>query len=155
MDDLFNIIKKTAVDAVTASQPCNVLFGKVVSEDPLQININSKLFLTSEFLVLTKAVQDYEVDVEVSHYVEEETFKESHVHTFSGSDSEGNTFEGTTSSGNLKGKHKHQYTGKKKIKIYNGLKVGEEVIVIKAQGGQKYVVLDRLTDHSTEGEWIK
>lgn len=153
--ELLEIVKKAAIDAVKASQPCDVLFGRVTSAEPLQININQKLILTSDFLVLTKAVQDYEVDVEVSHYVEEETFKESHVHTFSGSDSEGNTFEGTTSSGNLKGKHKHQYTGKKKIKIYNGLKVGEEVIVIKAQGGQKYVVLDRLTDHSTEGEWVK
>lgn len=152
--ELLEIVKQAAIDAVKASQPCDVLFGRVMNISPLQININQKLILTSDFLVLTKAVQDYEVDVEVSHYVEDETFKESHVHTFSGSDSEGNTFEGTTSTGNLRGHHKHKYIGKKKIKIYNGLRVGEEVIVIKVQGGQKYVVLDRLTEHLTEGEWI-
>ncbi len=147
--DLLNMIKKAAVDAVKAEQPCSVLFGKVVSDNPLQININQKLTLASDFLVLTKAVQDYEVDIEVSYEVEEDTFKESHTHTFSGTDSSGDSFIGTTGSGNLKGKHKHKVKGKKKIKVCNGLKAGEEVIVIKAQGGQKYVVLDRLTAHNT------
>ncbi len=134
---LLEIIKKAAVDAVKASQPCDVLFGRVVNEDPLQININQKLVLTVNNLVLTNAVKDYEVDIEVSHEVEEDTFKESHTHTFSGTDSRGGSFSGTTGSGNLKGKHKHKVKGKKKIKVYNGLKTGEEVIVIKVQGRSK------------------
>lgn len=152
--DLLNMIKQASVEAVDAKKPCNILFGRVASTEPLQININQKLTLASDFLVLTKAVQDYEVDIEVSCEVEEETFKENHTHTFSGTDSNGDSFSGTTGNGNLKGKHKHKVKGKKKIKVYNGLKTGEEVIVIRAQGGQKYVVLDRLTSHITEGDWI-
>lgn len=152
--ELLEIVKQAAMDAVKASQPCNVLFGRVVSESPLQINVNPKLTLSSDFLVLTKAVQDYEVDIEVSHYVEEDTFKENHTHRFSGTDTAGDTFsEKTQSTTDLDGTHQHEYKGKKKIKIYNGLKNGEEVILIKAQGGQKYVVLDRLSEHITEGEW--
>lgn len=111
--ELLNMIKKASVEAVKAQQPCSVLFGRVVSTSPLQININQKLSLTSDFLVLTKAVQDYEVDIEVSYEVEEDTFKESHTHTFQGTDSNGDTFSGTTGSGNLKGKHKHEVKRKK------------------------------------------
>lgn len=153
--ELINIIKKTALEAVDASQPCNVLFGTVTSTSPLQVNVNQKLILTSEFLVLTKAVQDYEVDIEVSHYVEDDTFDESHTHKFTGTDSNGDTFSETTKdTSNLDGTHNHKYKGIKKIKIYNGLKSGEKVILIKIKGGQKYVILDRISNHQTNGEWI-
>lgn len=30
------------------------------------------------------------------------------------------------------------------IKVHNGLKVGEEVLLIRKQGGQKYIVMDRM-----------
>lgn len=32
---------------------------------------------------------------------------------------------------------------KQKMKVYNGLKVGDKVFLLKEQGGQKYVVLDK------------
>ncbi|MBR5582987.1 MAG: DUF2577 domain-containing protein [Lachnospiraceae bacterium] len=35
-------------------------------------------------------------------------------------------------------------TGKKEITVHNALKIGDEVILIKQQGGQKYLVLDRV-----------
>ena len=30
------------------------------------------------------------------------------------------------------------------IKVHNGLKVGEEVLLLRKQGGQKYIVVDRM-----------
>lgn len=43
---------------------------------------------------------------------------------------------------------------KKKRFMYYGLKQGESVLLIKIQGGQKYIVLDRIGDVPTEGEWV-
>ena len=42
----------------------------------------------------------------------------------------------------------------KKIKIYNGLQVGEFVVIIKVTGGNSYIVLDRIGTPITEGEYL-
>ena len=39
--------------------------------------------------------------------------------------------------------HKHRYQGRKKWRVHNALKVGEKVILLRCDGGQKYIVLDR------------
>lgn len=49
--------------------------------------------------------------------------------------------------------HLHNIAGRKKIRVYNGLHTGEKVILLRMRGGQKYLVLDRLTDHIVGGEW--
>ena len=41
--------------------------------------------------------------------------------------------------------------GCKKALLHYGLKRGESVMMVKMQGGQKYIVLDRLGDVPTEG----
>jgi hypothetical protein len=57
------MIKKTAVDAVNASKPANMVFGKVISTSPLKIKIDQKLILTSAQLVLSKSVTNYRLSV--------------------------------------------------------------------------------------------
>lgn len=53
---LIDLIKTVAVKAVEATNPVNVLFGTVVSESPLEIQIHQRLKLTEEFLVITERV---------------------------------------------------------------------------------------------------
>ena len=62
-DDLLKMIKKTAVEAVNASKPANMVFGKVISTSPLKIKIDQKLILTSAQLVLSKSVTNYRLSV--------------------------------------------------------------------------------------------
>ena len=50
--------------------------------------------------------------------------------------------EETTGAKNLA--HTHKITGKKKITVHNGLVVGDEVILIRQQEGQKFIVWDRI-----------
>ena len=69
-DDLLKLIKKSAVEAVNASNPANVLFGKVISEKPLKIKVDQKLILTSAQLVLSRNVTDYTVEMTVNHTTE-------------------------------------------------------------------------------------
>ena len=98
--------------------------------------------MKEDALILTHAVKDYEVDIEVSHYTVNDNFLITmHDHPNVAED-------------DFDSHHKHAYQGRKKIKIYNGLKIGEKVMMIRQYGGSMYIVLDRIDDPQTEGEWI-
>lgn len=127
------LIKQTALDAVETQKPAAVFYGTVLSEKPLKISVEKKLELIEEQLVLTKAVTDHYVDIEVKHLTEER-----------GGGSGDAAYE----------PHDHEYKGRKKIKIYNGLKQGEKVLLVRFQEGQKFLVLDRVCDHTVEGQWL-
>lgn len=49
--------------------------------------------------------------------------------------------------------HLHNIAGRKRMRVYNGLHKGEKVVLLRMRGGQKYLVLDRITDHIVGGEW--
>jgi hypothetical protein len=100
--NLNEVIKKTAMEAVKAGDPSDIVYGTVASVNPVSIQIDQKLTLTKEFITLTSNVKDYEVYVSVDG------------------------------------------GAKQKMKVFNGLKKGDSVIMLKSQGGQKYVVIDRI-----------
>lgn len=112
--ELVKAIKKAAVDANEASKPVQICFGKVVSAAPLKIFVEQKLILGEPQLVLTRNVTDFVIEVTMEWDTEEETA------------------------------HKHTISGKKKLTVHNRLAVGEEVILIRKQGGQEYIVVDRI-----------
>ena len=126
-NDLLNLIKKAAVDAVDASKPTTVVFGKVTSASPLKINVEQKMTLSAAQLVLTRNVTNFKTSISGGNIqnfyyvgtepnVTTEPVSPSHVHA----------------------------VGKIQVTIHNGLVVGDEVILLRMQGGQKYVVLDRV-----------
>jgi len=120
---MVELIKKAALDAVKESRPTSIVFGTVISIEPLKINVEQKLTLTSAQLILTHSVVDYDVDITVDHLTENRS---------------GGSGEAAFAS------HNHGYVGKKTITIHNGLKNGDEVLMIQVQGGQKYIVLERM-----------
>lgn len=77
-------IKRIALEAVEASRPVNVCFGKVTSASPLKIQVDQKMILDKDQLILCKTVTDPK------------------------------------------------------------LKKGDELVLIRQQGGQQYVVIDRM-----------
>ncbi|MDI2928448.1 DUF2577 domain-containing protein [Clostridioides difficile] len=83
--DLLQIIKKAAMDAVETSNPIRIVFGIIESISPLKVKIEQKLSIGEIFLIQT------------------DTFK--------------------------------RYTDKK---------IGDKVVLIRMQGGQQYLVLDRM-----------
>lgn len=121
--DLVKLIKKVAVEAVNASKPTAVVYGKVISTSPLKIQVEQRLTLERQHLVLTRNVRDYQVEMTVDHETEYKS---------------GGSGDYSFAS------HNHAYTGKKTFTIHNGLVVGDEVIMIQMQGGQKYIVMDRV-----------
>ena len=122
------------------------MFGTVTNISPLKIQVEQRLILTEKRLILTKAVLDHEVDIEVNHFTESDPlvgyspWDTTHGHPDAGP-------------GSIPESHRHGYSGRKKIMIYNGLQKNEKVILIRLQGGQKYIVLDRINDHTVTGEW--
>lgn len=121
--DLLGLIKQAAVEAVNAGSPMGLLFGKVTSIAPLTVQVNQKLILTEEFLVLTYAVKDHYRDMTVNHMTE---------------NASGGGGDAAYAA------HNHHYVGRKQFLIHNDLQVGEHVALLKAQGGQQYLVLDRV-----------
>lgn len=150
--ELIRAVKKAALDAVNERKPADLCFGTVLNTAPLQILVEQKLTLGADRLILTKAVTDHWVDIRVSHFTVNDDFMiPDHTHgifdTYTGS--------GSCDSGNLDTTHKHRYKGRKKIMIYNGLKKGEKVLLMRFGGGQRFAVLDRVSEHITEGEWLE
>ena len=53
---IIKTVKKAAIEAYEASNPVKVLFGKVISTDPVKIQVGEYLTLTKEFLVINGTV---------------------------------------------------------------------------------------------------
>ena len=120
MSRINELIKQISLNANDANAPVALMFGTVTSASPLTINVEQKLNLTSEFLILTNAVKDHEVEMTVDHETEESEELEELL------------------------KHTHEYKGKKKFTVHNGLKVGESVVLLRMQGGQRFLVLGKM-----------
>ena len=52
MPDLFNAMKQIAKDVFDTLQPADWYYGKVISLDPFQVQIDQKLPLKKEFLAV-------------------------------------------------------------------------------------------------------
>ena len=179
-EELLRTIQRIARNERLNSKPCDFVFGEVVSEEyeKLQIKISDKVILTEAFLVLTNAVQDHFVDIEVySKTIDDNDLSEfqaerdsnvdifnSHIHPITalpvtlngapvgvGIGATASTLTPNTKV--LKSSHLHNIAGRKKIRIYNGLHKGESVLLLRAQGGNSFIVLDRMSEHLTGGEW--
>lgn len=151
---LLDTIKRTTIDAFNATNPVNILYGKVSKVSPLEIQVHQKMTLTKEFLVLSRNVTDHEIEMTVDHTTESSlsTVDFSHNHEYNGDTEEGgeephhHAYSGTTSNGGGSKdlSHSHAYKGRKKFVVHNALKTGEKVILLRVQGGHQFVVIDRV-----------
>ena len=145
-NDLLSSIKKAAVDAINASQPSDFCYGKVTSTSPLKILVEQKMTLGVAQLVLTRNVTDFTTMVTVDWKTESALNYHSHDININcedgGEPSHSHEISGSTDGTNLA--HNHALIGKKSITVHNALQVGDEVILLKKKGGQKYLVVDRV-----------
>lgn len=159
---LVEVIKKMAVGANDANAPTSVLFGTVTSVEPLEITVDQKLKLTERFLMLTKNVKDYKVDVTMDWNTENTSLDANHSHStevdsnisvssdISPNDNNQKIINDVTGEVSVSVKqkdidltHKHSIKGTKSITVHNALKINDNVILIQQQGGINFVVLDK------------
>lgn len=129
MDEFVEMIKQASDEANDSKKPFSLLFGTVTSPEPnLEIFINQKLTLDEQQIVLTNNVRDYTIYMSTAedHFTEHEE-----------------SINGTADPTQFLS-HRHTYKGKKKWTVHLALKVGEKVILMRCDGGQKYIVLDRV-----------
>lgn len=51
-EDLLAVIKMAAMEAVQASKPADVVYGDIVSSNPIQVKLDQKLTLSKDFLII-------------------------------------------------------------------------------------------------------
>lgn len=117
--DLLLMIKQAARDMYYTMKPTEICFGTVENVSPLQIRVDAKLLLEDIQVILTRNVIDYDVEITVDHVTEVDYGPAGHT---------------------------HGYVGRKVFRVNNALVQGEKVILIRVQGGQKYLVLDKVVD---------
>lgn len=100
-NDLLVAIKRASIDAIESVKPVNIVFGKIESISPLTVNIENKLQLSKEQLIMLDSFKKYEIPCEVDGKVGVARFD-------------------------------------------NTLKPGDDVIMFRLQGGQQYLILDRV-----------
>ena len=111
---LANLIRQASLGAIEAGQPVAVMFATVTKTDPLEVNVEQRFTLTSDFLIVPESLTKYEVDI-------------SHTHPYS---------EGNTSG--------MQPPDAAKVVVRKGLEVGDKVMLLRIQGGRQFVVLDKV-----------
>ena len=94
------------------------MFGVVTAEKPLTIMADQRLMIEGKKILLCSSVVEKEAEETYDMYTE-------------------NSGGGTTY-------HSHRILGRKKVVLNNGLKKGEKVLVLRMQGGQSFLVLDRV-----------
>ena len=131
-DELPNVLKSLVAQTVRGMNPSDFVLGEVISEAPLVIRVGENE-LDEDFLILSDNVRDFEVDIEVNHITEKRSGGGGYAEYAS---------------------HDHDYKGRKKIIIYNGLKIGEKVVMIQQSGGQLFFVANRVYNHAdVHGQW--
>lgn len=123
---IIEIIKKAAMEACEAAKPVAVLYGKVIKTSPLTIDLEQKVQLTEDFLILTKNVMDYKINLDIA------------------TSTDTTNLVANINNETVDLAHKHNVTLKTSITVNNALKLNDKVILMQIQGGQKYVVLDKV-----------
>lgn len=127
--DANGIVKKVhqaAIDAMESTKPVNVYFGEVVSASPLKINVEQKMILGEKQLVLSRNVTDFKTKITAGNI-------KNYYYT-------GGVNSGTAP---VSPPHVHA-VGMMEITVHNGLAVGDGVILIRQQEGQRFIVVDRI-----------
>lgn len=125
-NELVETLKRAAVEAVEAGKPVNVYFGEVVSASPLKINVEQKMILGEKQLILSRNVTDFKTKITAGNI-------KNYYYT-------GDVNSGTAP---VSPAHVHA-VGTIDITVHNGLGVGDEVILIRQQEGQRFIVVDRI-----------
>lgn len=127
-DGLADTLRRLALGAVENGSPVRLCFGTVSRTEPLCITTEQGLELGAAFLVLTETVQPLHAELDW-----EQDCGETALHV-------------TTEQGTQSLTHGHGLRVHRRVTIREGLRAGERVLLAQMQGGQKYVVWDRVRE---------
>ena len=127
---------KSLIQSFTRSEDGSVFEAKVIAVDPLKVQASNddKLILNAGSLVVPRHLTDYTTQM---------------TYTLAGGTLDSETCNDGAHGGHLGGdgahiNHLRTFTlTKGTMTVYNALKVGETVYLLRYNGGKKYYILDR------------
>ncbi len=122
-NELLALIKKIVIETLNSINPTHIVFGTVNTVGPLTVQLEQQEIIPKEMIVLARNVTNFKHDVSVDFSTENTSGGSSY-----------SSFES----------HNHKVTGIKTEEVLHGLKVGDKVVMLQVQGGQRYVILDRV-----------
>lgn len=124
-NEFVETLKKAAIKAVEARKPVEVCFGEVKSISPLEILVEQKIPLGESQLILCRNITEHKIHISVEN-----------VQDF--------FYEGESQSSMKLDPTRFRAIKRMPVTVHNGLVVGDNVILFRQQGGQKYLVVDRI-----------
>lgn len=109
-------VKLLAQQVNDAGKPADLRYGTVTKISPLEIHITSTFILPKELLIVPEHLTDHEVKISTSGYGWVTDSADGHTHGINQT---------------------------RTVKVYNALKVGDRVALMRESGGRKYFILDR------------
>ncbi|MEK3722318.1 DUF2577 domain-containing protein [Paenibacillus sp. FSL H8-0034] len=117
---MLEIMKSTSIGVIQAGYPASIFTGKVIQLNPLEVTLDPQRDpLTEDFLLVPESMTHYEIDLK-------------HLHTYLDASDSGDTTRST------------EETLQEPIVIRRGLEINDVVLLLRVQGGQQYVILDRV-----------
>lgn len=152
---MIEIMKVAAMDAIENSKPCDLRFGTVCSIEPLKIQVASDFIIPESLLIVPQYLTDYTVDTSLGmdsssssgNSMEVNVVEDMLVFTTPGGveediepveDDESDPTEDTIDT------EVAEPTDDRAMTIYNSLEIGDQVALIRNQGGKMYYILDRI-----------
>lgn len=131
---LLDLVKQAGVGAVEASNPMAVLFGTVTKANPLEVNVDQRFTLTGDFLVVPESLRFLRACDEKFSIKAKGNF-------LTGVVVEDESEEQWTGDTRLYGEEVTITRGKMPLAPFAA---GDKLILLRVQGGQQYIVLDRV-----------
>lgn len=120
MQNLSQVIKKMALDAVEANKPMELVLGTVISISPIKISLSQLLLIGESFILNPEGLAGQELTISLDEQ------------TITLKNDEDELKEYTIMPQDLK------------IKIKSQIKQDDKVFLLRLQGGQKYFILGPL-----------
>lgn len=120
MQNLSQVIKKMALDAVEANKPMELVLGSIISINPIKISLSQLLIISESFILNPEGLAGQELTISLDEQ------------TITLKNDEDELKEYTIMPQDLK------------IKIKSQIKQDDKVFLLRLQGGQKYFILGPL-----------
>lgn len=120
MQNLSQVIKKMALDAVEANKPMELVLGSIISINPIKISLSQLLIISENFILNPEGLAGQELTISLDEQ------------TITLKNDEDELKEYTIMPQDLT------------IKIKSQIKQDDKVFLLRLQGGQKYFILGPL-----------
>jgi hypothetical protein len=139
---IIEIIKTAALEAVENSNPCDLRFGTVSSISPLKVKVSNDFIIPESLLIVPEHLTDHGLVTNlggeggdsgdgssVTMKVVDEILT---ITTTAVVDESTETTEQV------------DFVDERTITMYNSLEVGDNVVLLRNQGGSSYLIIDRI-----------